>query len=303
MLFNKYEELVGNTPLYKLNNIMKDLNLENNIYAKLEYFNPAGSVKDRVAVNMINAAIKDGTINNDTIIIEPTSGNTGIGLAAYCASLRMKVIIVMPSNMSEERIKMIEAYGAEIILTDSSLGMKGAVNKALELHELYKNSYIPSQFDNMNNPKAHIKTGKEIYDDLNGSVDIFISAIGTGGTISGVGKYLKERNPNIKIIGVEPESSPLLSKGYTGPHKIQGIGPNFIPNTLNRDIYDEIIDVSNEDAFNMMKVIAKSEGIGVGISSGAALVAVIKVSKEYKGKNIVVLFPDGINRYMSLLQK
>ena len=302
MLYESFKDLVGNTPLLKLNNFKDKYKFDNNIFAKLEYFNPAGSIKDRIAIKMIDEALKDGTINKDTTIIEPTSGNTGIGLAAYGASLGMKVIIVMPSSMSQERIKLIETYGAKIILTDATLGMKGSVDKANKLHEGIGNSYIPSQFDNKNNPLAHIKTAKEIYDDLDGKIDILVSAIGTGGTISGIGKYLKERIPNVVIIGVEPTSSPLLSKGVAGKHKIQGIGANFIPNTLDRNIYDKILTVSDDDAYSMMLKIAKIEGIGVGISSGAAMCAALEIAKNEKDKNIVVIFPDGLSRYISLLQ-
>ena len=302
MLYESFKDLVGNTPLLKLNNFKDKYKFDNNIFAKLEYFNPAGSIKDRIAIKMIDEALKDGTINKDTTIIEPTSGNTGIGLAAYGASLGMKVIIVMPSSMSQERIKLIETYGAKIILTDATFGMKGSVDKANKLHEEIGNSYIPSQFDNKNNPLAHIKTAKEIYDDLDGKIDILVSAIGTGGTISGIGKYLKERIPNVVIIGVEPTSSPLLSKGVAGKHKIQGIGANFIPNTLDRNIYDKILTVSDDDAYSMMLKIAKIEGIGVGISSGAAMCAALEIAKNEKDKNIVVIFPDGLSRYISLLQ-
>lgn len=301
MLYKSFKELVGNTPLFELNNIKEKYQLDNNLYGKLEYYNPAGSVKDRIAVKMIDEAFKEGLIDLNTTIIEPTSGNTGVGLAAYGASLKMKVIIVMPSSMSIERRKLIEAYGATIILTDGSLGMKGSVDKANELHREIKNSFIPSQFENINNPLAHIKTAQEIYEDLNGNIDIFISAIGTGGTISGVGKFLKEKNPNIKVIGVEPSSSPLLSKGYAGKHKIQGIGANFVPNTLDRKIYDEIVTVDDDKAFEMALEMSKTEGIAIGISSGAALYAAIEISKREKGKNIVIIFPDGLSRYTSLL--
>ena len=301
MLYKSFKELVGNTPLFELNNIKEKYQLGNNLYGKLEYYNPAGSIKDRIAVKMIDEAFKEGLIDLNTTVIEPTSGNTGVGLAAYGASLKMKVIIVMPSSMSIERRKLIEAYGATIILTDGSLGMKGSVDKANELHKEIKNSFIPSQFENINNPLAHIKTAQEIYEDLNGNIDIFISAIGTGGTISGVGKFLKEKNPNIKVIGVEPSSSPLLSKGYAGKHKIQGIGANFVPNTLDREIYDEIVTVDDDKAFEMALEMSKTEGIAIGISSGAALYAAIEISKREKGKNIVIIFPDGLSRYTSLL--
>ena len=302
MIYKNFKELVGNTPLFELNNIKEKYQLKNNLYAKLESYNPAGSVKDRIAVKMIDEALKDGLIDLNTTIIEPTSGNTGIGLAAYCASLKMKVIIIMPSSMSIERRQLIQAYGATIELTDPSLGMKGSVDRANELHNEIKNSFIPSQFENKNNPLAHKQTAKEIYEDLNGKIDILVSAIGTGGTISGVGKELKERIPSIKIVGVEPSNSPLLSKGYAGKHGIQGIGANFIPNTLDRTIYDEIITIDDDKAFEMMLEVARIEGISIGISSGAALCAGIKLSQKEENKNIVIIFPDGLNRYTSLLK-
>ena len=302
MIYKNVEELIGNTPLVELTNIEKMIENKAHLFAKVESFNPGGSIKDRIALKMLNTAIKEGKVKEDTLIIEPTSGNTGIGLCMLAASKGLKAIIVMPDSMSVERIKLMKAYGAEVILTPGKLGMKGAIAKANELHEEYKNSFIPSQFENPNNPLAHyLTTGKEIYDDLNGNIDILVAGIGTGGTISGIGKYLKEHNPNIKVIGVEPEASPVLSEGKAGPHKIQGIGAGFIPNTLNTAIYDEIIKVSNENAFEHGRLSAQKEGLLVGISSGAALCAAIQVAKrdENKGKNIVVIFPDTGERYLS----
>ena len=301
MLYRNYKELVGNTPLFELCNIKTKYNLNANLYAKLEMYNPAGSIKDRIAVKMIDEAIKSGIINHDTTIIEPTSGNTGIGLASYCASINMKVIILMPSSMSKERIKLIEAYGAKVILTDANLGMQGSVDEAIKLSKTIINSFIPSQFENINNPLAHIQTAKEIYNDLNGNIDIFVAGIGTGGTISGIGKFLKDKNPNIEIIGIEPSSSPLLSKGYFGKHKIEGIGANFIPKTLDQSIYDKIITIDDDLAYEMMIDVARTEGIAIGISSGAALAGAIQIAKSGEGKNIVVIFPDGLCRYISLL--
>ena len=302
MIYRNFKELVGNTPLFELNNIKEKYQLKNNLYAKLESYNPAGSIKDRIAVKMIDEALKDGLIDLNTTIIEPTSGNTGIGLAAYCASLKMKVIIVMPSSMSIERRKLIEAYGAKIELTDPAFGMKGSVDKANELHNEIKNSFIPSQFENPSNPEIHYKTtGPEIYKNSNKKVDIFVAGIGTGGTISGIGRYLKEMNRNIKIIGVEPQDSPLLTQGKAGPHKIQGIGANFVPKTLDKKYIDEFLTASNEESFEYSRLVGKYEGILVGISSGAALSAAIKMAKrnENNGKTIVVLFPDSGDRYLS----
>lgn len=295
-------DLVGNTPLVELTNIEKQYHLKSKIYAKVEYFNPGGSVKDRIALAMINAAEKEGLINKDTHIVEPTSGNTGIGLAMVAAAKGYKLTLIMPDSMSVERRKLMKAYGANLILTPGKLGMKGTVDKANEIKNENPNVFIPSQFENMNNPKAHyLTTGKEIYDDLDGNVDIFVAGIGTGGTISGVGKYLKEKNPNVKIIGVEPITSPLLTKGIAGPHKIQGIGANFIPNTLNTKIYDEIVDVDDMDAINMSKELAAKSGLLVGISSGAATFVALELAKKEVGKNIVVLLPDTGERYLSIL--
>lgn len=301
-IYNSISELVGKTPLVKLNNYNSAKNLNGTIYGKIEYFNPAGSVKDRIAKAMIEEAEKSGLLTKDSTIIEPTSGNTGIGLASIATAKGYKIIITMPETMSEERRNLIKAYGAELVLTEGSKGMKGAIAKAEELAKTIPNAFIPGQFTNSANPLAHYKTtGPEIYEDLDGKVDVFVAGVGTGGTISGVGKYLKEQNPNIKVIAVEPASSPVLSKGVAGPHKIQGIGAGFVPTTLDTSIYDEVIAVTNEDAFETARQLGKKEGFLVGISSGAALWAATEISKrpEYKGKNIVVLFPDTGDRYLS----
>jgi len=298
----KITELVGNTPLLELTNYNEKHQLGATIIAKLEYYNPAGSVKDRIALRMIEEAIKSGQINKDTTIIEPTSGNTGIGLASVCASKGLKLIIVMPETMSIERRNLMKAYGAELVLTEGVKGMKGAIEKAKQIMSETPNSFMPSQFDNPNNPKVHEETtGPEIWNDTDGKIDIFVSGIGTGGTISGAGAYLKSKNPNIKIVAVEPEDSPVLSKGYAGSHKIQGLGAGFIPNTLNTKIYDEVITVSNEDAFATGREIARTEGVLVGISSGAALWVATQVAKrpENAGKTIVVVLPDTGERYLS----
>ncbi|MBB2183119.1 cysteine synthase A [Lachnospiraceae bacterium MD1] len=298
----KITELVGKTPLLELVNYNKSQGLSATIIAKLEYFNPGGSVKDRIAKKMIEEALKSGQINQDTVIIEPTSGNTGIGLASVCASYGLKLIITMPETMSIERRTLMKAYGAELILTEGTKGMKGAIEKAKELNESTPNSFIPSQFENPNNPKVHEETtGVEIWEDTDGDVDILVAGIGTGGTISGVGAYLKSKNPNVKVVAVEPADSPVLSQGRPGAHKIQGIGAGFVPNTLNTKIYDEIITVTNEDAFETGRVIAKKEGVLVGISSGAALWAATQVAKrsENSGKKIVVILPDTGERYLS----
>lgn len=296
------EELIGHTPLLELTNTEKNNSLEAKIYAKLEYLNPAGSVKDRVAKSMLDEASNMGLINENSTIIEPTSGNTGIGLASVAASRGYKVIIVMPDTMSIERRQLMKAYGASIVLSDGALGMKGAIQKAKDLASSIKDSFIPSQFTNMANPKAHLlTTGPEIYEDLDGNVDIFVAGVGTGGTITGVGQYLKDKIRNVKIVAVEPQSSPVLSEKRAGGHKIQGIGAGFVPEVLNTNIYDEIITVSNEDAFETSKQIGRSEGVLVGISSGAAAYAAIKLAKrpKNKGKNIVVLLPDTGDRYLS----
>ncbi|MBQ8668650.1 MAG: cysteine synthase A [Candidatus Gastranaerophilales bacterium] len=290
-------ETIGNTPLVKINNLN---NGYANIYAKIEFFNPAGSIKDRVAYNMLENALNQGKINKDTTIIEPTSGNTGIGLALVCAVLGYKLILTMPENMSEERKKILSNYGAELFLTKKELGMQGAINKAFELNKEIKNSFIPQQFENPDNPMTHYNTtANEIFNDTDGKIDILVSAIGTGGTISGIAKKLKELKPDIKIIGVEPENSPLLTKGYSGIHKIQGIGANFIPKTLDLSLIDEIKTVSDDDAINLSKDLAKKEGILAGYSSGAALKTAIALSLDLKNKDktIVVIFPDTAMRY------
>lgn len=294
--------LIGNTPLVEFTHIEKKYGLEAKLLAKLEYFNPAGSVKDRIAKEMIEQAEKDGKLKPGSTIIEPTSGNTGIGLAAIAAAKGYRLIIVLPETMSVERRNIIKAYGAELVLSDGTKGMKGAIAKAEELHEQIEDSFIPEQFENPANPAAHRKTtGPEIWNDTDGEVDVFVSGVGTGGTITGVGEYLKERKPEVKIVAVEPATSAVLSTGKAGAHKIQGIGAGFVPNTLNTEIYDEIIAVENEAAFEFGKEIAKEEGVLVGISSGAALWAAIEVAKrpEYKGKTIVALLPDSGDRYYS----
>ncbi len=301
-IYKSVDELIGNTPLLELTNIEKKHNLKARLLAKIESFNPAGSAKDRVAKAMLDDLENRGILNHNSVIIEPTSGNTGIGLAAVGASRGLRVIIVMPDSMSVERQRLITAYGAELVLTDGALGMSGAIAKAEKLKEQIPNSIIAGQFINPANPQAHYNTtGPEIYRDTDGSIDIFIAGIGTGGTITGVGKYLKSKNQKIKIIAVEPSDSPLLSGGTAGPHKLQGIGANFIPETLDTTVYDEIIAVSSNDAFSAGRLIAKSEGILVGISSGAALSAAIEVASktENKGKTIVVFLPDIGDRYLS----
>ncbi|HHU55239.1 MAG TPA: cysteine synthase A [Acholeplasmataceae bacterium] len=301
-VYQNITELIGNTPLLKLNNLEKALGLEASLFVKIEAYNPAGSVKDRIAYSMIKDAEERNIINKDTVIIEPTSGNTGIGLAAICAAKGYKAIFVMPDTMSIERRKLLKAYGAELVLTPGSEGMKGAIRKANELAESIGNAFIPSQFENPANPKIHYETtGPEIYRDLEGKVDIFISGIGTGGTISGAGKYLKSKNPNLKVIGIEPTDSPVITQGVAGSHKIQGIGAGFIPKTLDTNIYDEIITVANEDAFKASRMVAKLEGLLVGISSGAAIHTGIMIAEreENKGKNIVIILPDTGERYLS----
>lgn len=299
---NSFLDLVGNTPLVRVNNLIKKDELKADVLAKLEYFNPAGSVKDRIAKEMILDALDKGLINENTTLIEPTSGNTGIGLSAVATALNLKIIITMPETMSVERRNLMKAYGAELVLTSGSEGMKGAIAKAKELASQIENSFIPGQFENPANPTAHYKTtGPEIYEQTEGKVDIFVAGVGTGGTISGIGKYLKEKNPEVKVVAVEPASSPVLSTGKGGAHKIQGIGAGFVPETLDTKIYDEIIIVENEDAFATGKEMAKTEGILVGISSGAALYAAKELAKreENAGKTIVVLLPDGGDRYLS----
>ncbi|MCI1958369.1 MAG: cysteine synthase A [Clostridia bacterium] len=302
MIYKNITELIGHTPIMELVNMEKELGLESKILAKVEYFNPAGSVKDRIAKEMIEQAEKEGKLHKGSVIIEPTSGNTGIGLSAIAAAKRYKIIIVMPETMSVERRKLMKAYGADLVLTEGAKGMKGAIEKADEIARETPNSFVPGQFVNNANPEAHRKTtGPEIWDDTNGKVDIFVAGVGTGGTLSGVGEYLKKKNPDIKIVAVEPASSPVLSKGTSGPHKIQGIGAGFVPKTLNTKIYDEVITVENNDAFGMGRKIARNEGLLVGISSGAAVWAAVEISKrsENKGKNIVVLLPDTGDRYLS----
>ena len=301
-VYDKIIDTIGKTPMVELKNIEKNYALKAKIYAKVEFFNPGGSVKDRIAKAMIEDAESKGLINKDTVLIEPTSGNTGIGLSMVAASKGLRIIICMPETMSIERRNLMKAYGAELVLTDGSKGMKGAIAKAEELAKDIPNSFIPSQFTNMANPEIHYKTtGPEIYNDLDGNINIFVAGVGTGGTISGVGKFLKEKNPNIKVVAVEPETSPVLSKGKPGPHKIQGIGAGFVPDTLNTSIYDEVITIGNEEAFEMGRNSARSEGLLVGISSGAALKAAIKLAqrKENEGKNIVILLPDTGERYLS----
>lgn len=299
---NSFLDLVGNTPLVRVNNLIKKDELKADVLAKLEYFNPAGSVKDRIAKEMILDALEKGLINENTTLIEPTSGNTGIGLSAVATALNLKIIITMPETMSVERRNLMKAYGAELVLTPGGEGMKGAIAKAKELASQIENSFIPGQFENPANPTAHYKTtGPEIYEQTEGKVDIFVAGVGTGGTISGIGKYLKEKNPEVKVVAVEPASSPVLSTGKGGAHKIQGIGAGFVPETLDTKIYDEIITVENEDAFATGKEMAKTEGILVGISSGAALYAAKELAKreENAEKTIVVLLPDGGDRYLS----
>lgn len=301
-VYEKVTDLIGNTPLMRLSNYIADKKLEADILAKLEYFNPAGSVKDRVAKAMVDDAENRGVLKKGAVIIEPTSGNTGIGLAAVAAARGYKIILTMPETMSVERRNLLKAYGAEIVLTEGAKGMKGAIEKAQEIAEKTPNSFIPGQFTNMANPAAHkSSTGPEIWNDTDGRVDIFVAGVGTGGTVSGVGEYLKSQNPDAKIVAVEPASSPVLSQGKSGPHKIQGIGAGFVPDTLNTGIYDEIIAVENEDAFATGKALARSEGLLVGISAGAAVFAATELAKrpENKGKIIVALLPDTGERYLS----
>ncbi len=301
-IYKRITDLIGNTPLLELSNYEKNNKLEATIAGKLEYFNPAGSVKDRIARAMIDDAEAKGALKEGSVIIEPTSGNTGIGLAAVASSRGYRVILTMPETMSIERRNLLKAYGAELVLTEGAKGMKGAIEKANELAESIENSFIPGQFVNPANPEAHVKTtGPEIWNDTEGKVDIFVAGVGTGGTLSGVGKYLKEQNPNVKIVAVEPATSPVLSKGIAGPHKIQGIGAGFVPDTLNTEIYDEIIPVENENALKTGRTLANSEGLLVGISSGAAVYAatVLAQRPENKGKLIVALLPDTGERYLS----
>ena len=301
-VYSSADQLIGNTPLLELTHIEKEYGLKAKIVAKLEYFNPAGSVKDRIAKAMIDKAESEGKLKDGTVIIEPTSGNTGIGLASVAAARGYRIIIIMPETMSVERRQLIKAYGAEIVLTEGAKGMKGAIEKAEELANEIPNSFIPGQFVNEANPTVHREhTGPEIFEDTDGKVDIFVAGVGTGGTVTGVGEYLKSKNPNIKVIAVEPASSAVLSTGVAGAHKIQGIGAGFVPDVLNTKIYDEIIPVTNEDAFDIGKKIGKKEGVLVGISSGAAAFAAIELAKrpENEGKTIVVLLPDTGDRYLS----
>ena len=302
-VYRKITDLIGGTPLLELTNYEKANELNAKIYAKLEYFNPAGSVKDRIAKAMLDDAEEKGLLKPGAVIIEPTSGNTGIGLASVAASRGYKVILTMPETMSVERRNLLKAYGAELVLTEGAKGMPGAIAKAKELAEQTPNSYIPSQFTNPANPAVHLKTtGPEIWADTDGKVDIFVAGVGTGGTLSGVGAYLKSQNPNVKVVAVEPATSPVLSGGKAGPHKIQGIGAGFVPDTLNTDIYDEILPVQNEDAFATGRALARSEGVLVGISSGAAVFAAAQLAKrsENAGKVIVALLPDTGERYLSM---
>ena len=301
-IYESLTDLIGGTPLLKLTNYQEENKLQATIAAKLEYFNPAGSVKDRIAKAMIDDAEAKGTLVKDSVIIEPTSGNTGIGLAAVAAARGYRVILTMPETMSVERRNLLKAYGAELVLTDGAKGMKGAIEKANELASSLPNSFIPGQFVNPPNPQAHFNTtGPEIWNDTDGKVDIFVAGVGTGGTVSGIGKYLKSQNPNVKIVAVEPAGSPVLTEGKAGPHKIQGIGAGFVPDTLDTDIYDEVITIENEDAFATGKTLARKEGLLVGISSGAAVYAATILAKrpENKGKLIVALLPDTGDRYLS----
>ena len=301
-IYTSADQLIGKTPLLELTHIEKELNLKVKILAKLEYFNPAGSVKDRIAKKMIDDAEASGQLKPGSVIIEPTSGNTGIGLASVAAARGYRIIIVMPESMSVERRQLMKAYGAELVLTEAAKGMKGAIAKADELAKQIPNSFVPGQFVNPSNPKAHIETtGPEIYADTDGKVDYFVAGVGTGGTITGVGQYLKSRDPSVKVVAVEPASSPVLSQGVAGAHKIQGIGAGFVPDVLDTKVYDEIIPVSNEDAFAAGRLVGRKEGVLVGISSGAALHAAVELAKRpgNEGKTIVVLFHDTGDRYLS----
>ena len=301
-IYKSADQLIGNTPLVELTKIEEELGLEAKILAKLEYFNPAGSVKDRIAKAMIDDAEKSGKLKPGSVIIEPTSGNTGIGLASVAAARGYRIIIVMPETMSVERRQLMAAYGAELVLTEGAKGMKGAIAKARELADEIENSFIPGQFVNDANPKAHFETtGPEIYEDTDGEVDIFVAGVGTGGTVTGTGQYLKSKKPEVKVVAVEPETSPVLSQGKAGSHKIQGIGAGFVPDVLDTSVYDEIIPVADNDAFETGRLIGRKEGVLVGISSGAAVYAAIQLAKrpENKGKNIVVLLPDTGDRYLS----
>ena len=301
-VYTSIDQLIGNTPLLELSNIEKNLDLKAKVLVKLEYFNPAGSVKDRIAKAMLDDAEAAGKLNKDSVIIEPTSGNTGVGLASVAAARGYRLIITMPETMSVERRLLMKAYGAELVLTDGAKGMKGAIARANELAEEIPNSFIAGQFTNPANPQAHIKTtGPEIWNDTEGKVDVFVAGVGTGGTVTGVGKYLKSQNPDVKVVAVEPASSPVLSKGTAGAHKIQGIGAGFVPDTLDTSVYDEVIAVENDDAFETGRLVGHSEGVLVGISSGAAVWAAIELAKrpENEGKTIVALLADTGERYLS----
>ena len=301
-IYTSADQLVGHTPLLELTHLEAKYNLKAKVLAKLEYFNPAGSVKDRIAKQMLDDAEAAGKLDKDTVIIEPTSGNTGIGLSAIAAARGYKIVIVMPETMSVERRQLMKAYGAELVLTPGAEGMTGAIKKANELAESYEKAFVPGQFVNPSNPKAHyLTTGPEIWEDTDGNVDYFISGVGTGGTLSGTGKYLKEHKADVKVVAVEPVTSPVLSEGHGGPHKIQGIGAGFVPDTLDTSVYDEVVTVTNEDAFRVGKEIGHNEGVLVGISSGAAIAAAIEVAKrpEAEGKTIVALLPDTGDRYLS----
>ena len=301
-IYKSVTELIGNTPLLEASNFAKKIGFNGKLFVKLEYFNPAGSVKDRIAKAMIEKAEREGKIKSDSVIIEPTSGNTGIGLASFAAARGYRAILTMPETMSVERRQLLKAYGAEIVLTEGAKGMKGAIAKAEELAKEIPNAFIPSQFTNPANPAIHeATTGVEIWNDTDGAVDIFVAGVGTGGTLSGVGKFLKSKNPAVKVIAVEPKTSPVLSKGTAGSHKIQGIGAGFVPKTLDTSIYDDIVPVANEDAFKFGREFARAEGVLVGISSGAALAAAFELSKreDFAGKNFVVLLPDTGDRYLS----
>lgn len=301
-IYTSADQLIGKTPLLELSNIEKKFGLKAKLLAKLEYFNPAGSVKDRVARMMLDDAEASGRLKPDSVIIEPTSGNTGIGLASVAAARGYRIIIVMPDTMSVERRQIMRAYGAELVLSEGAKGMKGAIEKAEQLAAEIPGSFIPGQFVNPSNPKAHrLTTGPEIYEDTDGKVDIFVAGVGTGGTVTGVGEYLKSKNPDVRVVAVEPASSPVLSSGVAGPHKIQGIGAGFVPEVLNTEIYDEVFPVSNEDAFAFGKLVGRNEGVLVGISSGAAVFAAVEIARRpgNEGKNIVVLLPDTGDRYLS----
>lgn len=301
-IYTSADQLVGHTPLLELTHLEAKYNLKAKVLAKLEYFNPAGSVKDRIAKQMLDDAEAAGKLDKDTVIIEPTSGNTGIGLSAIAAARGYKIVIVMPETMSVERRQLMKAYGVELVLTPGAEGMTGAIKKANELAESYEKAFVPGQFVNPSNPKAHyLTTGPEIWEDTDGNVDYFISGVGTGGTLSGTGKYLKEHKADVKVVAVEPATSPVLSEGHGGPHKIQGIGAGFVPDTLDTSVYDEVVTVTNEDAFRVGKEIGHNEGVLVGISSGAAIAAAIEVAKrpEAEGKTIVALLPDTGDRYLS----